>query len=77
MDRASMWEARDAPPPPPLPHGRPNSFNFMQFLRNLAKLCVATPLESEAPTLGKSIIICPPLVFGEILDPPLLLDGPV
>ena len=43
------------------PPGGPNSFNFMQFGENLAKLYVGAPPGSWHPLLG------------EILDPPLLL----
>ena len=55
----SKW-GREGHTPPPPPPGRPNSFNFMQFLENLAKMCVhALSPGGFTP------------VPGEILDPPL------
>ena len=46
----SKGGVRDAPP------GGPNSFNFMQFLRNLAKSYVGAPRGVGAPSSGKSWI---------------------
>ena len=53
--RGSAKDARLPTPPPP----GPNSFNLMQFLRNLAKSYVGAPLEGWCPHLR------------EIMDRPL------